>query len=48
MDFQTVIIFLIIVFATFYFGFFVFRKGKSFMSTKKECGKDCGCSSAKS
>lgn len=43
MDIQTIIVGLIIIFAATYFGFEIFKKGKSFQQTKKNCGDECGC-----
>jgi hypothetical protein len=42
MDFQTLIVAIIILTALFYVGKIIFVKVKSF-SNKSKCGSDCGC-----
>jgi len=42
MDFQIIVVGIIILFALIYVGFSVGRKIKSF-SSKSACGIDCGC-----
>lgn len=42
---QSIIVFLVIGAAAFYFGATYFRKAKSF-SSKTSCGDDCGCDGA--
>ncbi|NJM53190.1 MAG: FeoB-associated Cys-rich membrane protein [Blastocatellia bacterium] len=44
MDFQTIIVAIIIIIALLYVGKIVFLKIKSF-SAKSNCGNDCSCSS---
>jgi len=46
MDFQIIIVGMIIAFASLYFGLMIWRKSKSFSKTStNNCGNDCGCSS---
>jgi len=42
MNFQNVIVAVIILAACFYIGRMIWRKTKSF-SSKSSCGSDCGC-----
>lgn len=43
MDFQIVIVAVIIVAALLYVGRMAWRKTKSFSSKTGSCGSDCGC-----
>lgn len=43
MNFQLIIVFVIIAFASAYFGLNIWRKSKSFTKKSGGCGSDCGC-----
>jgi len=42
MDFQSIIVAVVILAALFYVGQMIWRKTKAF-SSKSSCGADCGC-----
>ncbi|MGI8670390.1 MAG: FeoB-associated Cys-rich membrane protein [Aridibacter sp.] len=43
MNFQSIIVFIIIAFAAGYFGLNIWRKSKTFTKKSGGCGSDCGC-----
>lgn len=47
MDFQNIIVAIIILAALFYVGQMLWRKAKSFSSKSSTCAADCGCGDAK-
>ncbi len=47
MNFQLIIVFVIIAIAAGYFGLNIWRKSKTFTKKSGGCGSDCGCDAKK-